>query len=302
MMDYSYLLIALVGVLIFSLYTDFVGHKDGHTMGVKEATGWSVFYVAISALFGGAIYFYYGAEPAQLYATGYVLEKALSVDNLMVFTAVFSAFGIRCQSIQHKILLWGIAGAIFFRGIFTYVGTDLLALHWSIQVLFGVIILYTAYAMLTGDDEEVDYENHWAAKSIAKVVPVNFSEKSNFFTRHPVTGKLSVTAVFLCMVVIEFTDVMFAFDSVPAVISVTQEPALVYSAMVMAILGLRSLYFVLQALLEKLPNLEKAVMVVLVFVGGKLIAGAFGYHLDPMVSLAIVVGLLSLGFIKCNSK
>lgn len=295
-MSTDLILYALMALMAVSIFIDFKGHK-GHEMSVKEATLWSVFWIAISCVFGAFVWLTYGAAFGQQFFAGYMLEKVLSVDNLMVFVAIFASFGIKCQQTQHKILLWGIAGAIFFRGLFTYFGTELMSLHYSVQVLFGLIVLYTAYMMYSQNDEEeeVDYTKHGAIRFLSKFIPVSKElDGENFFTR--INGKLFVTPVMACLMVVELSDILFAFDSVPAVIAVTQEPALVFSAMMLAIMGLRALYFVLVAMMDKIPNLDTSVIMILIFIGLKLVFAAFGIHVDPVVSLSIIGGLLTIGF------
>lgn len=298
-------IVVLVGVLLLSIIVDFFGHRENKEIGIKSAVVWSLFWIALALGYYGFIWVEYGKEFASLFLSGYVLEKSLSVDNLLVFMAIFASFGIKSTHLQHKILLWGIAGAIIFRGIFVAAGTALFNLHWTVQVLFGAIIAYTAYAMLKGgeDEEEVDYSKHWAVRLVGKIYPVSHHlDGEKFFTIK--NGIKYVTPALLCMVVVEFTDVIFSFDSVPAVIAVTQEPLLVYSAMLFAILGLRALFFVLSVAVKYLVHLEKAVAVILVFVGAKLIYHAVNhkFHLTdfditPNASLAVVLGLLLVGVI-----
>ena len=296
-MSTDLILYALMALMAVSVFIDFKGHQ-GHEMSVKEATLWSLFWIAVSCVFGAFVWLAYGADFGQQFFAGYMLEKVLSVDNLMVFVAIFASLGIKCQQTQHKILLWGIAGAIFFRGLFTYFGTELMSLHYSVQVVFGLIVLWSAYMMnKQGDaDEEVDYTKHGAIRFLSKFIPVSKElDGENFFTR--INGKLFATPVLACLLVVELSDILFAFDSVPAVIAVTQEPALVFSAMMLAIMGLRALYFVLVAMMDKIPDLDKAVTLILVFIGCKLIAAAFGFHMSPMVSLGIIGGLLTMAVI-----
>lgn len=291
MLDPMYIYLALAVTLSVSMYVDLKGHGD-KVMSLKVASLWTVGYLTLGVCFGGFLYGLYGPEMASLYFAGYALEKALSVDNLLVFTAVFSYFGITSQTLQHKILTWGILGAIVFRGIFVAAGTWIVNLHWSVMLVFAAIIAFSAWGMI-GTDEDVDLEKSKVVNFLKKIFPVSPVQVGNLFF----IGKV-VTPAFLALVTIELMDVVFAFDSVPAIFAVTSETVLVYSAMVMAILGLRAMYFVLQALLSKLPNLKTAVIGLLFLVSAKLVAGVFGYHLDPNTSLAIVVGVLALGCIS----
>lgn len=299
----------LVGVLALSILVDFFGHKENKEIGIKSALAWSAFWIALAFAYYGFIWLEYGKDFASLFLSGYVLEKSLSVDNLMVFMAIFASFGIKSTHLQHKILLWGIAGAIVFRGIFVAAGTAIFNLHWGFQVLFGLIVAWSALAIIKGDDDEedVDYSKHWATRLVGKILPVHPGlDGEKFITIK--NGIKYATPALLCVFVVEFTDVIFSFDSVPAVIGVTQEPLLVYSAMLFAILGLRALFFVLSVAVKYLVHLEKAVAVVLVFVGAKLIYHPFGetlnakwsflpHDISANVSLCIVLGTLALGIV-----
>ncbi|AVZ45276.1 integral membrane protein [Escherichia phage vB_EcoM-Ro121c4YLVW] len=300
--------VVLVGILALSIGIDFFGHKENKEIGIKSALLWSVFWIALALGYYAFIWVEHGKEFAALFLSGYVLEKSLSVDNLMVFMAIFASFGIKSTHLQHKILLWGIAGAIVFRGVFVAAGTALFNLHWSVQVLFGLIVAWSAVAIIKGGDEEdIDYSKHWAVRLVGKVLPVhNALDGEKFITIK--NGIKYATPALLCVFVIELTDIVFSFDSVPAVIGVTQEPLLVYSAMLMAVLGLRALFFVLSVAVKYLVHLEKAVAVVLVFVGAKLMYHPFGetlhakwsflpHDISPNVSLMIVLGTLALGVI-----
>lgn len=294
-MSTNYIYIALAIVMAFSLYVDIKGHGDKE-MGLKEASLWSVGYVLLGIAFGGGIYAFYGSDFASMYFAGYALEKALSVDNLLVFSAVFAYFGIKSQTLQHKILTWGILGAVVFRGLFVMAGTWVANLHWSAMLVFAAIIALSAWGMMK-DDDDVDLEDSIVVKTLKKVFPVSAVQVGDKFF----LGGM-VTPAFLALVTVELMDVVFAFDSVPAIIAVTQEQVLVYSAMVMAILGLRALYFVLQSLLSKLPHLQTAVVSLLFLVSGKLVFGAFGYHMNPNISVCIVIGILALGCIPFGKK
>lgn len=299
--------VVALGALIY----DLSAHKTAAKVSLGSAIRWSILYIALAVGFGGWVWFDHGAHAASLFFTGYALEKVLSVDNLIVFTAIFSYFGIPEEN-RHRVLHYGIIGAIVFRLIFVAIGTGSLALFgpWA-EGVFAVIIGYTAWVMLRkGDDDEVvDHRSRWYVRWVGKVFPISDAMSPNFFvkealTLHPPNGGLDIrtvtkaTPLFLCLVAVEVSDILFAFDSVPAIIAVTQDPVIVYTAMIFAILGLRSLYFVLEALNRFLVHLEKAVIAVLFFIAFKLLAHAtMGFKMNPMHSLVIVLGTLALGVV-----
>ncbi|VEH65207.1 Inner membrane protein alx [Rodentibacter pneumotropicus] len=232
---------------------------------------------------------------ADLYLAGYVLEKSLSVDNLMVFMAIFASFGITGK-LQHRILYWGIIGALIFRAVFVVIGAGLFAASPYVGFIFAAFVIWSAVKMLTAgenDDEEIeDYSNHWSVRWTGKLIPTYtklFGER--FIVRHAELNAQQISSItrkglryatpaFLCLMAIETSDVAFAFDSVPAVIAVTQEPLLVYAAMIFAILGLRSLYFILAALTKYLVHLEKAIIALLFSLASKW---AFNLGIMPSV-------------------
>ena len=298
--------VVMVGVLLLSLSLDIFGHKKGEEISLKSAVCWSVFWVVVALCYFSFMWFEYGSQYASLFLSGYVLEKSLSVDNLLVFLAIFSSFGIKSTHLQHKILVWGIIGAILFRAIFVSIGTALFDLHWSVEVLFGLVIAYSAIMIFKGgEDEEVDYSKHWATRLVGKFYPVaNSIDSGKFFTL--VNGVKMATPILLCAFVIEFSDVMFSFDSVPVVIGVSKEPLIVYAAMLFAILGLRALFFVLSVAMKYLCHLEKFVGVILLFVAFKLCYSPFAATLHSKFSLlpaeitasqslVVVLSLLVLG-------
>ncbi|UIW10488.1 membrane protein [Aeromonas phage BUCT695] len=295
-MDFLPLWIALAIVMVASILIDFFGHKDKHEMSIKESALWSVLWIFMSMVLASFIYVYYGAALASQFLSGYVMEKALSIDNLMVFVAIFSFFGITSGAVKHKVLMWGILGALVFRGIFVAAGSALFHLHWAIQVLFGLIVIWSAKGVLGDDDEEVDYDKTWFVKLIRKFYGVDAADKSGaFFVKYK--GETFVTMTFLAMVTIELSDVLFSFDSVPAVIGVTNEAVITYGCMMCAVLGLRALFFVLDGLMKHLTRLPMFVAAILVFVGAKLIAAPFGYEVDSNVSLFIILSLMAGGVI-----
>lgn len=312
-----------VGLAIIALAIDLLTHNKDKPVTLANASMWSIFWVMISMAFAGYLYAVHGPETASLFVTGYALEKVLSVDNLFVFMAIFAWFKIP-DGLRHRVLYWGIIGAIVFRGIFVAIGTGLLAFGPWVEIIFAAIVAWTAVMMLRAggdDDEEVDYSQHIAYRYGSKMFPAwPKLHGHDFFVKRSVLqeelkkpenksmtlaqkGMWFSTPLFLCVVVVEISDILFAFDSVPAVIAVSKEPLIVYSAMMFAILGLRTMYFVLEALKRFLVHLEKSVIALLFFIAGKLALNAtnhlfhHGYSIDPNTSLAVVMVVLALGIV-----
>ncbi len=308
-MDYSYLDITLFSVLVLvALIVDLKAHQQDKPISMKSAALWSAFWIILALCFAVYVYFTHSAGDSQLFLAGYFLEKTLSVDNLFVIMAIFTAFSIE-DKFQHRVLYFGIIGALVLRFVFIFAGTTIIALLGKpALIFFGLFVLYTAFAMWKNtqtDHEEIeDYSNHWSVKFVKKIYPIYPRiESHDFFVRNPqaqnsktIFSKWAATPLFLCLVCIEFADIMFAFDSVPAVIAITEKPFLVYTSNIFAILGMRSLYFLLAGAKQYLCYLEYAVIVILVFIGIKLLIGTiFAYHIAPMLSLAVVMLCLFLG-------
>jgi tellurite resistance protein TerC len=310
-----------------SLYVDLWAHRDAKEITLKGSVIWSLFWIFLSMCFYGYLHFRFGAEAASLFLAGYVLEKTLSVDNLMVFIAIFSFFGIK-GALQHRILYYGILGAIIFRLVFVLLGSALMVAGPYADLLFALIIGVSAVKMLgvgggaDEGDEQDDYSEHKVVKLANRLFTVFprldgkafiiSSQRAEQLVREEGVDESALkagvkwyaTPALVCLMVIEASDVMFAFDSVPAVIGVTREPLLVYAAMIFAILGLRSLYFVLAALTRYLVYLEKAVVVLLFFIALKLglhgVNKLFkwpGVEFSPTQSLAVILGVLALGVV-----
>lgn len=282
-----------------------------------NAAGWSLAYIFGAMAFAGFLFADQGQNASSLFLAGFVMEKALSVDNLMVFVAIFAYFRIP-DEYQHRILHYGIIGAVVFRLIFVAIGAGALE-AWGapVALLFGVVVLWSAWKMWGGgaEQEDVDFSAQWYARWAVRILPfVNAMPKGRFlvwrFKQGTDTLARHGTPMLMALIAIELSDVMFSFDSVPAVIAVTQEPVLVYSAMIFAILGLRQLYFVLTALLRYLTRLGGAIIAVLAFIGAKLVveavqkllplAGIDGpdfLEIGPVTSLFVVLGLLATGVI-----
>ena len=306
---------ALFGALVvFFLWLDLFLHRGRTRVPVGNALAWSLVWLSLALGFAGYIGVSFGKERAWLFLTGYLLEQSLSVDNLFVFIAIFTSFAIR-DTTQHRILYYGIIGAVVLRFLFIGIGTSLLlasslssVAHSAIFALFGIVVLWSAremyFALGEGDGEIEDYTHHWSVRFARRLLPVHPQlDGQRFFTRKG--GGLQATPLFLCLIAVEASDVAFAFDSVPAVIAVTREPFLVYTSNIFAILGLRSLYFVLNAGRRYLCHLDKAVIAVLVFIGLKLLVDAFHAPLSALLgrpveipaghSLLIVLLMLAAG-------
>ena len=288
-------------LVIVALLVDLYAHKTDKPISMRDAGLWSIFWVLLSLGFAWYVGATHGVEDSSLFLAGYFLEKSLSVDNLFVFIAIFSSFSIR-DELQHRVLYYGIIGALIMRIIFVAAGTSFLMLFgkWALTA-FGLFVLWSAWKMWKSSQEKneaiVDYGDHWSVRLTRRFFRVHPQlEGHNFFVK--INGLLYCTPLFLCLVVIEIADVMFAFDSVPAVIAITRDPFLVYTSNIFAILGLRSLYFLLAAANRFLCHLEKSVIAVLAFIGIKMLLDVVNIvHIPPLFSLAIVLGLLSAGVI-----
>lgn len=300
----THLIIFLIGVAV-CLWIDLHAHKKDEPISARNALAWSAFWIILALLFAVYIGASHGMEHASLFLSGYLLEKSLSVDNLFVIMAIFSSFAVK-DAMQHRVLYYGILGALIMRMIFIAAGSSLVEVFGPYALAaFGLFVLWSAWKMWQQMNEEEqdieDYTHHWAVSFTRRLMPVSPRlHGHDFFVKEPtVPGGRAIwmaTPLFLCLVVVELSDVMFAFDSVPAVIAITQDPFLVYTSNIFAILGLRSLYFLLAAAKRYLHHLEKAVIVILAYIGIKMLLDVAGViHLSPLVSLAVVLGLLTLG-------
>lgn len=298
--DYSLFSIVLFFVVITTcLVIDLKAHKEDAEITAKSAGKWVAFWVSLALLFGLYIWYDHGFDAFSLFMAGYLLEESLSVDNLFVIMALFSSFGV-VGKYQHRVLFYGIMGAIVMRLTFILVGASLIKYFGNYALTaFGVFIIWTAWKMWTsmkkGDHEIEDYSDHWSVRLTKRFIPVYPRiESHDFFVKHE--AQWAATPLFLCLVVIEIVDVMFAFDSVPAVLAITSDPFLVFTSNIFAILGMRSMYFFLAAAKKFLVHLEKAVICILLFIGVKmLIQVAFGQHLPTFLSLGVVITLLTAG-------
>lgn len=246
-----------------------VFNRKAHVVSVKEALTWSGVWICLSLIFNGLIYHWFGEAKAVEFFTGYVIEKSLSVDNIFVFVLVFRYFQIP-SIYQHKILFWGILGALVMRVIFIFAGVALIEkFHWTIY-LFGAFLIYTGYKMFTEQDKKIEPEKNPVIKFFRRVMPVTSDLRGDkFFVSE--NGKKYATPLFLVLILIETTDLIFAVDSIPAILAVTQDRFIVYTSNVFAILGLRSLYFALAHVIHRFIYLSTGLAVILVFVGLKMV-------------------------------
>jgi tellurite resistance protein TerC len=281
-----------------------VFHRKAHSVSVREAATWSVVWISLALLFNLGIYAYWhvlvpnsaytNQEAALAFLTGYLIEKSLSVDNIFVFVLIFSYFAVPTVY-QHRILFWGILGALIMRAILIGLGAALLEeFHWIIYI-FGAFLIFTGIRMAMHKNEEIDVEHNVVVRLFRRFMPVaNRYHGSSFFVNH--AGQWMATPLLLVLLVVESTDLVFAVDSIPAIFAVTTDPFLVYTSNIFAILGLRSLYFLLAGVIDKFHYLSLGLAVVLTFVGVKMVIVDF-YHIPTLFSLAVVAGILAIAVV-----
>ena len=271
-----------------------VFHRRLHKIGVREASIWSLIWVGLSLLFGVGVLHYSGHQPALEFFTGYLIEKALSVDNLFLFLVIFRAFAID-ERIQHRILEWGILGALLMRGVMIAAGTELIErFHWVMYV-FGAFLVYAGLHMLFAKKEKIHPEQNFLFRIASRHLRLTRSyHGERFFVRE--NGALFATPLFLVLLVVEITDVTLAVDSIPAIFGITRDPFIVYTSNVFALLGLRAMYFLLAGVLGRLHYLTAGLSFVLMFIGGKMIAERW-VHIPVHVSLGIVGGMLLIALL-----
>jgi len=267
-----------------------VFHRKAHVVGVREALVWTAVWIALALLFNVGVYVWFGAERALEFLTGYVIEKALSVDNIFVFLVVFAVFAVPA-ALQHRVLFWGILGALIMRAIFIVLGAALLQrFHWVIY-LFGAFLVFTGIKLLVQRAGEVHPERNPLFRLFRRWVPsVPDYRGAHFIVVEG--GKRYATPLLLVLVAIEATDLVFAVDSIPAIFAITMDPFIVYTSNIFAILGLRALYFALAGMMEKFHYLKVGLSLVLAFVGVKMLLVGV-YKIPILVSLGVIVALLA---------
>ncbi len=276
--------------VLFMLALDlWVFHRKSEEVSVKEALAWSWVWISLAMVFNGLIYKWFGEQKALEFLTWYVIEKALSVDNIFVFTIIFAYFAIP-KAYQHKVLFWWVLGAILFRVIFIFAWVALIEnFHWIIYV-FGGILIYTAYKLITWGEMKVDPEKSLVIKWVGKIIP--FKKKlhgDRFFIKEK--AKIYGTPLFMCLIFIETADLVFAVDSIPAILAITQDKFIVYTSNVFAILGLRSLYFALAGMIDRFRYLPIGLAFILAFVGTKMLIIDL-YKIPVMYSLLVIITIL----------
>lgn len=266
-------------------------HRRAHEVSLREATAWSIVWITLSFLFAGGIYLYAGIHPATEFVTGYLIEKSLSVDNIFVMVLIFTYLGVPARY-QHRVLFWGILGALVMRGAFIAIGAILLShFHWVIYV-FGALLIVTGARMAIREEKPPEIEGNPAVRLAARFVPITTRyHGQSFFAIE--NAKRVATPLFLAVLLVEFTDLVFALDSIPAIFGITRDPFIVYTSNVFAILGLRSLYFVLAGVVTRFHLLRFGLSAILVFVGIKMLIDGF-YHIPVPVALAVIAAILIL--------
>jgi len=284
-----------VGVLAVLAVDLGIFNRKAHKISVKEASAWSSIWIALSLGFAGFIYWWRGPQNALEFVTGYLIEYSLSVDNIFVIVLIFSYFRI-AEKYQHRVLFWGIIGALLMRGSMISAGAYLIQrFHWIIYV-FGVFLIFTGIRMAMQDEADIEPESNPVLRLVRRLLPVTQDFRGQqFFVREPVhrgeRPRRLATPLFIVLVLVETTDLIFAVDSIPAIFAVTQDPLIVYTSNVCAILGLRSLYFMLAGVIHRFHFLKLGLAVVLTFVGVKMLLGSV-FEIPIYISLLVIAIIL----------
>lgn len=313
-----WLYVAFIALVMVFLALDLgVFHRHAHVVKVKEALTWTVIWIACAMIFNVGIFFIYenhvlgigkdvqqlgaaardvgGAEAAKLFFTGYIVEKSLSMDNVFVIAMIFSFFGVPAMY-QHRVLFWGILGALVMRGLMIGVGAALIARFSWVVYVFGAFLILSALKMAVIKSEHVDPNKNPAVRLVRKLTPVTpHYDGQKFFTQW--NGRRAATPLFLALVLVEFTDLIFAVDSIPAIFAITADPFIVFTSNVFAILGLRALYFCLANMISAFRYLKPALILVLAFVGVKMLLVHTEYKIPNTVSLLVILTLLGLAIL-----
>lgn len=278
-------------LLTVMLVVDLGLNRKSHTVSFKEAACWSLVWVALALIFNAGIWYTMGSGKALEFFTGYVIEKALSVDNLFVFIMIFTYFGIEGKH-QTRILKWGILGALVMRGLFIFGGIELLQRFTWLFYVFGALLIFTAWKMAFGGEGKLDPGKNPLVKLCSRFVPVTKKIHGDWFFARK-RGMLVASPLFLALIMVESSDVVFALDSIPAIFAITLDPFIVLTSNVFAIMGLRALYFLLANMLGMFVYLKYGISFILAFVGMKMLIAAVGFHVPIPVSLGVIIGTLT---------
>ena len=290
--------------VVFALLVFDLGllNKKDHDIGVKESLFLSAFYIILSLLFGAWVWYAFGPQAGKEYLTGFLIEKTLALDNIFVISMIFSFFAVP-RKYQHRVLLWGIIGVLILRGVMIGLGAALLAQFEWLLLFFAAFLVITGIKMLVVQDKKTDLSNNPLLKFLKKHLPVTDNFHGNrFFVRlldKNNRKKLFVTPLFLALILVEFADLIFALDSIPAIFAITTDPYVVYTSNIFAVLGLRALYFALAAIIHRFHYLKYSLSIILVFIGGKVLAAHFlGIEKIPaVISLSVTVILIISGIV-----
>lgn len=265
-------------------------NRKAHTIKYREAWIWSAVWVTLALIFGGLVFYYQGTDRGFEFLTGYLIELSLSVDNLFVFLLIFSYFKVPAR-FQHRVLFWGVMGALVMRLTMIFVGAALInRFHWIIYI-FGAFLVYTGIKMFRHEDTDMQPDQTFLVRAVTRFLPISrHYDEQKFFTR--VDGKRTGTLLLLVLIVVEITDLVFAVDSIPAIFAITTDTFIVYTSNVFAILGLRSMYFLLAGVVEKFRYLRTGLAIVLTFIGIKMLVGAIGIKIETEHSLIFVAVVL----------
>ncbi|MDO9137533.1 MAG: TerC family protein [Lutibacter sp.] len=290
-----YVWIGFLAFVLLMLALDLgVFHRKSHEVKIKEALIWSAVWISMAMVFNYGIYVYMGEIKAMEFLTGYVIEKSLSIDNLFVFIMIFSYFNVD-KKYQHKVLFWGILGALIMRSIFIFAGVALInKFHWIIYI-FGAFLIFTGAKMLFQKDEKMDPNKNPLVKLFERFYPVTDTMHGDrFFVK--INAKTVATPLFVVLLLVEFTDLIFAVDSIPAIMAITSDPFIIFTSNVFAILGLRALYFALAGITQYFHYIKYGLSAILVFVGLKMVMVDF-YKIPILVSLFTILGILVISVI-----
>jgi tellurite resistance protein TerC len=287
--------LVLMGIVLAMLAVDLFMHRDAHIISVKEAATWSLIWVFVATIVGALIWWYFGSEFGMQYFAGYFIEKSLAVDNVFVWAMIFGYFAVP-REYQHRVLFYGVLGALVFRAIFIAAGSTLIASYAWVLYIFGAFLILTGIKMMKQRNEHFDVSKSKTLKLFRRLIPTTDEYVGQkFLTRR--NGVLLATPLLAVLVLVEVTDIIFAVDSIPAIFAITQEPFLVFASNALAILGLRAMYFLLADLMHRFIYLKIGLSLVLVFVGIKMIVGHAFFKIPTVISLSVVVALITASVI-----